>query len=109
DRAGVTFGDALDAIGYRGTQRCGDHPLSAFFEVHIEQGPNLEAESKDIGVVTGVQAIRWYEATFTGQDSHAGTTPMHRRRDALLGAARLVEAVNAIAVKHKSAVGTVGV
>lgn len=109
DRAGVTFGDALDAIGYRGNQRCGDHPLSAFFEVHIEQGPNLEAENKDIGVVTGVQAIRWYEATFTGQDSHAGTTPMHRRRDALLGAARLVEAVNAIALKHKSAVGTVGV
>lgn len=109
DRAGVSFGDALDAIGYRGAQRCGEHPLSAFFEVHIEQGPNLEAESKDIGVVTGVQAIRWYEATFTGQDSHAGTTPMHRRRDALLGAARLVEAVNAIALKHKGAVGTVGV
>jgi len=109
DRAGVSFGDALEAIGYRGAQRCGDHPLSAFFEVHIEQGPYLEMENKDIGVVTGVQAIRWYDVTFTGQDSHAGTTPMHRRHDALLGAARLVEAVNATALKHKGSVGTVGI
>jgi N-carbamoyl-L-amino-acid hydrolase len=109
DRAGISFGDALDAIGYRGAQRCGDHPLSAFFEVHIEQGPYLEAENKDIGVVTGVQAIRWYEVTFAGQDSHAGTTPMHRRHDALLGAARMVEAVNATALKHKGSVGTVGI
>ena len=109
DRAGVSFGDALEAIGYRGAQRCGDHPLSAFFEIHIEQGPYLEMENKDIGVVTGVQAIRWFEATFTGQDSHAGTTPMQARRDALLGAARLVEAVNATALRHKGAVGTVGV
>ena len=109
DRAGVSFGDALEAIGYRGAQRCGDHPLSAFFEVHIEQGPYLEMENKDIGVVTGVQAIRWYDVTFTGQDSHAGTTPMHRRHDALLGAARLVEAVNATALKYKGSVGTVGI
>ncbi|RDV03317.1 M20 family metallo-hydrolase [Undibacter mobilis] len=109
DRAGVSFGDALEAIGYRGAQRCGDHPLSAFFEVHIEQGPYLEMENKNIGVVTGVQAIRWYDVTFTGQDSHAGTTPMHRRHDALLGAARLVETVNAIALRHKGSVGTVGV
>jgi N-carbamoyl-L-amino-acid hydrolase len=108
DRAGVTFGDALDQIGYRGTERCGEHPLSAFFEVHIEQGPYLEAENKDIGVVTGVQAIRWYEATFVGQDSHAGTTPMHRRRDALRGAARLVEDINRIALAHPGSVGTVG-
>jgi beta-ureidopropionase / N-carbamoyl-L-amino-acid hydrolase len=108
DRSGETFGDALEKIGYRGPQRCGDHKLSAFFEVHIEQGPYLEAESKDIGVVTGVQAMRWYEATITGQDTHAGTTPMPRRHDALLGAARLVEAVNASARKHPTAVGTVG-
>src|ERR1051325_121108 len=108
DRAGVTFGAALDAIGYRGPERCGEHPLSAFFELHIEQGPILEAEGKDIGVVTGVQAMRWYEVTVTGQDTHAGTTPMPRRHDALLGAARLVEAVNAAALRDKSAVGTVG-
>ena len=94
DRGGETFGGALDKIGYRGTQRCGDHRLSAFFELHIEQGPYLETEGKDIGIVTGVQAMRWYEMTIIGQDSHAGTTPMPRRHDALLGAARVVEAVN---------------
>jgi beta-ureidopropionase / N-carbamoyl-L-amino-acid hydrolase len=108
DRSGETFGAALEKIGYRGPQRCGDHKLSAFFELHIEQGPNLEAEGKDIGVVTGVQAMRWYEVTVTGQDTHAGTTPMPRRHDALLAAARLVEAVNAAARKSTTAVGTVG-
>jgi N-carbamoyl-L-amino-acid hydrolase len=109
DRGGETFGDALDKIGYRGPQRCGEHKLSAFFELHIEQGPYLEAEGKDIGIVTGVQAMRWYEMTITGQDSHAGTTPMPRRHDALLGAARVVEAVNRTARQFPSAVGTVGV
>jgi len=108
DRAGETFGGALDKIGYRGPERCGDHRLSAFFEVHIEQGPYLEADGKDIGVVTGVQAMRWYEVTVTGQDSHAGTTPMPRRHDALVGAARLVETVDTIARKAGTAVGTVG-
>src|SRR4029077_5101153 len=94
DRTGETFGEALDKSCYRGAQKCGDHKLSAFFEVHIEQGPFLEADGKDIGVVTGVQAGRWYEMTIVGGDSHAGTTPMKRRHDALLGAARIVEAVN---------------
>jgi N-carbamoyl-L-amino-acid hydrolase len=109
DRAGVSFGAALDEIGYRGTERCGEHPLSAFFELHIEQGPILEAEDKDIGVVTGVQAMRWYEATIVGQDAHTGATPMHLRKNALLGAARLIERVDAIAREHApSAVGTVG-
>jgi N-carbamoyl-L-amino-acid hydrolase len=109
DRAGETFGAALDKIGYRGPQACGDHPLSAFFEVHIEQGPFLEAEDKAVGIVTGVQAMRWFEATVTGQDSHAGTTPMPRRHDALLGAARMVDAINAAARAHPEAVGTVGI
>jgi beta-ureidopropionase / N-carbamoyl-L-amino-acid hydrolase len=108
DRSGETFGAALEKIGYRGPEKCGSHKLSAFFELHIEQGPYLEAEDKDIGVVTGVQAMRWYEVTVTGQDTHAGTTPMPRRHDALLGAARLVETVNASARKRASAVGTVG-
>jgi N-carbamoyl-L-amino-acid hydrolase len=108
DRAGATFGEALSAIGYRGAQKCGDHPLSAFFELHIEQGPVLEAEGRDIGIVTGVQAMRWYEVTVTGEESHAGTTPMPRRKNALVGAARLVERVNAIALQHSGAVGTVG-
>jgi N-carbamoyl-L-amino-acid hydrolase len=110
DRAGVKFGDALETIGYRGPEPCGGHKLSAFFEIHIEQGPYLEQEGKDIGVVTGVQAMRWYEATVTGQDTHAGTTPMPRRRDALVGAARMVEAVDALARKNAPyAVGTVGI
>jgi beta-ureidopropionase / N-carbamoyl-L-amino-acid hydrolase len=109
DRDGVTFGDALDAIGYHGPQTCGDHPLSAFFELHIEQGPILEAEGKEIGVVTDVQGIRWYEATITGQDAHTGATPMHLRKNALLGAARMVEAIDTIARTHAPyAVGTVG-
>jgi N-carbamoyl-L-amino-acid hydrolase len=108
DRSGETFSNALEKIGFRGTERCGDHKLSAFFELHIEQGPYLEAEGKDVGVVTGVQAMRWYEVTVTGQDTHAGTTPMPRRHDALLGAARMVEAVNATAGQFPSAVGTVG-
>jgi N-carbamoyl-L-amino-acid hydrolase len=108
DRDGMTFAAALDAIGYRGTERCGEHPLSAFFELHIEQGPILEAEGKDIGVVTGVQAMRWYEVTVTGQDTHTGTTPMHLRKNALLGAARLIDAVDAIGRKHQPGVATVG-
>jgi N-carbamoyl-L-amino-acid hydrolase len=109
DPAGTTFAEALAAIGYRGPQRCGEHPLSAFFELHIEQGPILEAEDKTIGVVTGIQGIRWFEATIRGQDAHTGTTPMSLRKNALLAAARLVERVDAIARGHApSAVGTVG-
>src|SRR4026209_2105132 len=65
DRAGVTFGAALDSIGYRGPERCGEHPLSAFFELHIEQGPILEAEEKEIGIVNGVQGTRWDDAAGT--------------------------------------------
>jgi beta-ureidopropionase / N-carbamoyl-L-amino-acid hydrolase len=108
DRAGIGFGAALDAIGYRGLERCGEHPLSAFFELHIEQGPILEAECKDIGVVTGVQAMRWYEVTLTGQDAHTGTTPMHLRKNALLGAARLIEAIDDIGRRHPPGVAAVG-
>jgi N-carbamoyl-L-amino-acid hydrolase len=109
DADGVAFGAALESIGARGAERCGDHPLSAFFELHIEQGPILEAEGLDIGAVTGVQGMRWFEVTITGQDAHTGATPMHLRRNALLGAARLVERVDAIARAHPPlAVATVG-
>jgi N-carbamoyl-L-amino-acid hydrolase len=108
DRDGITFATALEAIGYRGSERCGEHPLSAFFELHIEQGPILEAEGKDIGVVTGVQAMRWYEVTITGQDAHTGATPMQLRKNALLGAARMVDAIDAIGRKHPPGVATVG-
>jgi N-carbamoyl-L-amino-acid hydrolase len=109
DAAGVTFAEALDAIGYRGRERCGEHPLSAFFELHIEQGPILEAEDKTIGIVAGIQGIRWFEATIRGQDAHTGATPMNLRKNALLAAARLVERVDAIARAHApQAVATVG-
>ena len=107
--AGASFGAALEAIGYCGAERCGDHPLSAFFELHIEQGPILEAEAKEVGVVTGVQSMRWYETTLTGQDAHTGATPMKGRKNALLGAARVIERVDAIGRMHApSAVATVG-
>jgi len=109
DTEGVSFGAALEAIGERGGEVCGQHPLSAFFELHIEQGPILEAEGLDIGAVTGVQGMRWFEVTVTGQEAHTGATPMHLRKNALLGAARLVEEVEAIARAHAPlAVATVG-
>jgi beta-ureidopropionase / N-carbamoyl-L-amino-acid hydrolase len=109
DRAGVAFGDALDAIGYRGGEPCGARKLSAFFELHIEQGPILEAEGREIGAVTGVQGMRWYEVRLTGQDAHTGATPMRLRKNALVGAARVVEEVDRIAHAHAPlAVGTVG-
>ncbi len=99
DRDGVSFGEALDKIGYAGAAAAGGRSVTAFFECHIEQGPILESEGKTIGVVTAGQALRWYEVNLTGQESHAGTTPMERRRDALVGAARLVEHVNAIGLE----------
>jgi N-carbamoyl-L-amino-acid hydrolase len=109
DSHGVSFGAALEAIGERGEQVCGQHPLSAFFELHIEQGPILEAEGYDIGAVAGVQGMRWFEATITGTAAHTGATPMHLRNNALLGAARLVEEVERIARAHAPlAVATVG-
>jgi N-carbamoyl-L-amino-acid hydrolase len=109
DVDGKSLGDELKRIGYLGEETPGDHPIRAFFEAHIEQGPILEAEKKTIGVVTGAQGQRWFEVKLTGSESHAGTTPMNRRRDALVAAARLVQAVNEIALAHPPhAVSTVG-
>ena len=97
DKSGRTLGEELERIGYVGAEEVGGRPVSAFFELHIEQGPILEAEHKTIGVVTAVQALRWYEIRLMGQEAHAGTTPMEARRDALLGAAELIQAVDNIA------------
>lgn len=109
DRQGVTFGDALEAIGYRGPFRAGEVKFGAMFELHIEQGPILEAEKKVIGVVQGVQGMRWYEVTVTGREAHTGSTPMNLRANALVGAGRIIEAVDRIAHEHAPyAVGTVG-
>jgi N-carbamoyl-L-amino-acid hydrolase len=108
DIEGVTFGAALDGIGWRGPGKAGTK-LAAYFELHIEQGPILEAEGKTIGVVTGVQGVRWYEADITGRESHAGTTPMPRRADAMAACARIVGEVRGVALAHApTAVGTVG-
>ncbi len=96
DRDCVRFGDALAAIGYAGTAPVGDHPLAAHFELHIEQGPVLEAAGTEIGVVIGVQGIRWFDVVVGGLACHAGTTPMALRRDTLQGAARLAVAVDGI-------------
>lgn len=109
DRSNMRFGDELEAVGYRGSEPCGQHPLTAYFELHIEQGPILEAEDKTIGIVTGIQGARWYEVTVRGKDAHAGSTPMPLRHDALLAAAKMIEAVSEVAKEHApSAVGTVG-
>ena len=109
DREGKTFGGELDRIGYRGAEPAGAHKLGAHFEVHIEQGPILEAEGKTIGIVTGVQGMRWFEVTVTGAESHAGSTPMPLRHDAMLAAAKMIQAVSEVAEKFApSAVGTVG-
>ncbi len=107
DLDGVTVGEALDGIGYAGSAR--PHKLSAYFEAHIEQGPVLENEGKTIGVVQGTLGQRWYDVTVTGQDAHAGPTPMELRQDALIGASRLVLEVNRIAREFPDyARGTVG-
>jgi N-carbamoyl-L-amino-acid hydrolase len=109
DRDGKTFGEELERIGYRGAERAGARKFSGLFELHIEQGPILEAEGRMIGVVQGVQGVRWHEVTILGQDAHTGSTPMRGRRNALLGAARMIERIDAIARNHTpDAVGTVG-
>ncbi|WP_042885153.1 Zn-dependent hydrolase [Cupriavidus necator] len=112
DLDGVSVGSALEAIGYRGTQPAGEVPggmFAAYFEAHIEQGPVLEAAGLPIGVVSGALGQQWYDVTVTGMDAHAGPTPLALRHDAMLAAARMVDAVNRIA--HDEAPhgrGTVG-
>ncbi len=110
DEDGKTIGEELKRIGYAGDQACGGREVGAFFEAHIEQGPILEAGAKTIGVVQGVQGMRWFEIEVTGMESHAGTTPMDRRQDTLVGAARMVTEVNRIGVEQDpSGRSTVGV
>ncbi|HEY1943274.1 MAG TPA: Zn-dependent hydrolase [Roseiarcus sp.] len=109
DAEGKALGDELARIGFKGDEPIGGRPIHAMFELHIEQGPILEDETIDVGVVTHGQGQRWYEIRLTGFESHAGSTPMPRRKDALLGAARIVELVNAIGLsKAPLGVSTVG-
>lgn len=110
DRDGLKFGEELERIGYKGDEPCGEREFGAFFEVHIEQGPILEAEDNVIGVVAHAQGQRWYDCTIVGRESHAGSTPMKLRKDALAAAARIILAVQEIALsKAPYGVGTVGV
>ncbi len=109
DARGLKFGDELERIGFKGPEPVGKRPMKAFFELHIEQGPILEAEGKDIGVVTHGQGLRWIECTVTGKESHTGSTPMRMRRNAGRGLAQITELVHEIAMKHQpNAVGAIG-
>ncbi|MFZ5733962.1 MAG: Zn-dependent hydrolase [Pseudomonadota bacterium] len=109
DAEGISVAQALDTIGYRGSDPVGRQKFSAFVELHIEQGPLLEAEGKTIGVVDRGQGIMWYDGRIAGFASHAGTTPMPMRRDALSAFAELTLAIEKIAKDHgPNAVATVG-
>lgn len=113
DRQGVSVAEALQAIGYAGSDPAavadGAPVFGAYFEAHIEQGPVLEDSGNVIGVLTGALGQRWYDVTVTGMEAHAGPTPMNLRRDALLPATRLMQQVNAIALAHQPhGRGTVG-
>src|SRR5206468_8797207 len=109
DAAGVSVGQALEGIGYRSDEPVGARRFGAFVELPIEQGRLLEAENKTIGVVDRGQGIAWYDGRITGFESHAGTTPMPLRRDALAALSEVVLAVERIAKAHgPNAVGTVG-
>ena len=108
DLDGKTIREELERIGYLGGQPVGGRKFRAFFEAHIEQGPILEAERKTIGVVLGIQGMKWFEVTLTGRESHAGTTPMNRRADAMLACARVVDRINRIALDFAPGVSTVG-
>jgi N-carbamoyl-L-amino-acid hydrolase len=109
DAEGRTFGAELERIGWKGEEEVGARKMHAFFELHIEQGPILEAEGKDIGVVTHGQGLSWTQITVTGKESHTGSTPMPMRRNAGLAMARILESVDAIAwARQPHALGAAG-
>lgn len=109
DTEGKSVGDELKRIGYVGEQEPGDHPIGAYFEAHIEQGPILEDQDKVIGVVPAVLGLSWYDCVVTGMEAHAGPTPMALRKDALQVATRIMQEVVAIANRYQPyGRGTVG-
>ena len=109
DAKGLAFGAELKRIGWEGEEPVGQRKMHAFFELHIEQGPILEAEGKDIGIVTHGQGLAWIEVTITGRDAHTGSTPMPLRKNAGLGMAAVLQLVDEIALSHAPhAVGAAG-
>ena len=109
DSEGKNFGDELKRIGWRGEEPVGERKLHAFYELHIEQGPILEDENVDIGVVTHGQGLNWLQVTLVGKESHTGSTPMPKRVNAGLGMARITQLVDEIALSHAPhAVGAIG-
>ena len=109
DSEGKTFGEELKRINWIGDEEVGSRKMKAFFELHIEQGPILELEEKEIGVVTHGQGLSWLEITLTGKESHTGSTPMPMRVNAGLGMARITQLVDEIAHSYKpNAVGAIG-
>jgi len=109
DAEGLKFGDELKRIGWVGDEEVGARKMHAFFELHIEQGPILEAEGKDIGVVTHGQGLNWLQVTLTGKEQHTGSTPMAMRKNAGLGMAKVTQLAHEIAMSHQpKALGAVG-
>jgi len=109
DAKGKRFGDELERIGWKGDELVGERKMKAFFELHIEQGPILEDEGIDIGVVTHGQGLKWLQVTLTGREAHTGSTPMPKRRNAGLGMARVTEMVHEVAMDYQpDAVGAIG-
>lgn len=113
DSQGITLLSALDKIGYRGNMPCKAEEIHAYIELHIEQGPVLEKEKREIGIVDGILGIRWYRVRFGGESNHAGPTPMDSRRDALVTAARLIQSLHEIGKnvsdEVRATVGKIGV
>lgn len=111
DIEGVPMRTALEEIGYLGDTPCDyrENGLECHFELHIEQGPKLEAGRKKVGVVTAVQGMKWFLVRVSGIEGHAGTFPMHTRSDAMVTAARLITAVSDTAKSTSLGVATVGV
>ncbi|WP_374628225.1 Zn-dependent hydrolase [Pannonibacter indicus] len=109
DPEGKTYGDELKRIGWLGDEEVGARKMHAYYELHIEQGPILEAEGKQIGVVTHCQGLWWLEFTLTGREAHTGSTPMNLRVNAGLAMSRILEMVQSVAMDHQpGAVGGVG-
>ena len=109
DEQGKSLGEELRRIGWMGTEAVGSQPMRAYLEYHIEQGPILEAEQRDVGVVTDCQGFSWLEITLTGREAHTGSTPMNMRSNAALAMAQIMQMVQDLAMQHQpGAVGSVG-